>query len=519
MGHANRTTRSIMAVTRRRFPGSRRRGAIPGERSARLLAAALLLSLPCGCGEPDDARPLAVVASGDVNGWIVPCGCASNQSGGLPRRGSYVAAVRDEAEVLLVDVGGSPGGTSEYDLLRFEAALRGEAAMGIDARNLGAAELALGPERLRRLADDRGAPWLSANVRDRAGDFLAEPFLALELGGRRVVLVGVVAPRYATPDVDVTPPRQAVLDAVRQAGPADWLVVLAYLPEDELRELAELLPEADLVVGGPTGQPIEPRQVGPVLLASATNQGKFLARFDAPAGPGRFTARIDELDDRYPDDPEQTANLRRFYDDLQRRDVSAAETAYAPSLPDDLPPGFAIAGTDRCRECHAVDYRLWSTSLHAHAWNSLTPTGAHTDPACQRCHTTGYGMPGGFVSLARSRSRRGIGCESCHGPSLAHADDPTERTAYFAQAASHCVVCHDRENSPEFEYETYWDRIRHGDTPATRPSDVPPETVVFAGLGGLPQRSLPSAEIPRGPPGTRPIWAGPLQTRYEEVEP
>ncbi len=385
---------------------------------------------------------------------------------------------------MLVDVGGAPAGTSDYDLLRFEAALRGEAALGVAARNLGAAELALGPERLRSLAAETDAPWVSANARDPSGELFARPFIALDAGGRRVVLVGVTDPRYATAEFSIAPPRQAALDAIRSAGPADLLVVLAYLPEDELRELAETLPEADLVLGGPTGQPMTPRQIGPVLLASATNQGKFLARVDVPPGSGRPAARVDELDGSYADDPEQTANLRRFYDELEQRDIAAAETGYGPNLPPDLPSGFAVAGTDRCRECHAADHDLWSTSAHAHAWDSLTPTRAHTDPACQRCHTTGYGLPGGFASMARSPLRRGVGCESCHGPSLAHAEDPTERTAYFAQAASHCVVCHDRENSPDFDYEPYWNRIRHGDTPATPPPVVPTETVALTDTGG-----------------------------------
>ncbi|MFO7899546.1 MAG: hypothetical protein R6V58_10875 [Planctomycetota bacterium] len=260
-----------------------------------LLPAALLVPILCGCDEPGDARPLAIVASGDMNGWIVPCGCASNQSGGLPRRGSYVAAARDEADVLLVDVGGAPGGTSLYDVLRFEAALRGEAAMGIVAHNLGAAELALGPERLRRLSEDAGTPWLSANVFDRAGDFLTQPFLSLEAGGRRVTVVGVVAPRYATADVDVTAPRQAILDATSKAGPADLLVVLAYLPEEELRELAELLPEADLVVGGPTGQPIAPRRVGPVLALLSAPRGGKKGATSGCSQHARYTRRISRI--------------------------------------------------------------------------------------------------------------------------------------------------------------------------------------------------------------------------------
>ncbi len=449
------------------------------------LPSALLLALACGCADrAADVRPLALVASGDTGGWIVPCGCTSNQSGGLPRRGSYVAALSGETDVLLVDVGGAATGASPYDRLRFEAGLRGEAAMGVAARNLGAAELTLGPERLSELANAAGAPWLSANARDRAGRFIPKPFIAMEAGGRRVVLVGVVAPQFATADFEVSPPRQAVLDAARQAGPADLLVVMAYLPEEQLRELAELLPEADLVIGGPTGQPMAPRQVGPVLLASATNQGKFLARFDspatAPAGPSpRLSGRIDELDERYPDDAEQVANLRRFYAELEQCDMAAADTPFAPRLPADLPPGFAVAGTDRCRACHPADAKLWSTSAHAHAWDSLTTTGAHADPQCQRCHTTGYGLPGGFVSLGRSPARQGVGCESCHGPSAAHAADPTQRTAHFSQAAGHCIACHDRENSPSFEYDAYWNKIRHGETPATSPRPVATEAVAL----------------------------------------
>ena len=26
-----------------------------------------------------------------------------------------------------------------------------------------------------------------------------------------------------------------------------------------------------------------------------------------------------------------------------------------------------------------------------------------------------------------------------------------------------CIACHDSENSPEFDYETYWTRIQHGE--------------------------------------------------------
>ena len=89
-------------------------------------------------------------------GWIAPCGCTSNQSGGLARRATYVAGLRRQSEVILVDVGGAAHGTSPYDLMKFEAILRGEALMSVAAHNIGAAEARFGPQKLRRVGGEAG---------------------------------------------------------------------------------------------------------------------------------------------------------------------------------------------------------------------------------------------------------------------------------------------------------------------------------------------------------------------------
>jgi hypothetical protein len=280
-----------------------------------------------------------------------------------------------------------------------------------------------------------------------------------------VALIGVLSERYATAEVKISPPRQAALEALRSAaGQYDAVIILAYLPEDELRQFADALPEADAVVGGPTGQPVSPKQVGPTLIISATSKGKFLARLDAPA-PGsaeRWTGSIVELNGQFADDAEQTANLVRFRAELARHDFTPAQTGFAEPLPADLPKEFAVAGSAACRECHGEDYQLWRKSKHAAAWKSLEEHIAESDPECQRCHTTGYGLPRGFASLRRGGGRMDVGCESCHGPSQGHVANTAVHTAYFAQAKSRCPQCHDRENSPEFAYDKYWERIDHG---------------------------------------------------------
>lgn len=407
-------------------------------------------------------RSLSLVISGDTAGWIVPCGCASNQSGGLLRRGTYVAEVRRKGDVIVADVGGAPAGTSEYQRLKFEAILRGELAMGVAAHNLGGPEVALGVDYLRNVARTVPAPLVSANARDAFGKLIVPAARIVELSGRRVALLGVVSPRFSQPGVQIGDPREATVATARElAGRYDSLVVLAYLPEEEILEFAGAIPEADVVVGGPTGQSMQPRQVGPTLLGSATNKGKFLIHVVAPfQGGGRWSGQVIDVAATLAEDPAQVTNLRRFHDQLAQRDFAAADTGLVPELPAGLPADYAIAGSETCVACHEQDCQVWDETRHATAWKTLTEQGYHVDPFCQQCHTTGYGLPAGFVSARRSGNRTNVGCESCHGPSLAHQRDSAKKPSFAA--ADQCAGCHDRENSPKFEYASYWEQIRHG---------------------------------------------------------
>jgi Cytochrome c554 and c-prime len=405
---------------------------------------------------------VTLIVSGDTAGWIMPCGCTANQSGGLPRRGTFVNRARADHHRIVADVGGAPGGTSPYDRLKFEAILAGELAMGMAAHNLGSPEAALGADYLRETAKRLGVPFLSANLRDQKGVLIAAPSIVAmgSPGGKRVLLVGVVSPRLVPRGFKADEPRDAILAALKGAPEYDALVVLAYLREPELRQLAAELPEADVVVGGPTGQSIAPVRVGPTWLASATNKGKFLIQLDSEGRSDPWAGQVVELNPALPDDPAQTRNLDRFHADLAQRDFAADQTGFISALPPGIPADYRVAGTQACRSCHREDCDLWDRSKHALAWRTLNDRGLQVDPQCQTCHTTGYGLPGGFQSIARGAERTAVGCESCHGPAQAHLERPVARTPFAAK--DRCLACHDSENSPRFAFDEYWRAIRHG---------------------------------------------------------
>jgi hypothetical protein len=398
--------------------------------------------------------------------------------------------VRRQSPTLVAEVGGAAAGTSPYERAKFEAILRGESALGVAAHNVGASESALGADYLRGVSEDTRVPLVSCNVQDVAGRPFAPPVRIVKAGGRRIALTGVLSPSLAPAAARVTDPRRAVsqtLAAIK--GQFDLSIVLAYLPENELRRLAAELPEVDLVVGGPTGQSLPVQRHGPTTLVAVTNKGKFVAQLtlDPERREAGLRGELVELGERWENDAGQLANLNDFYARLAAADFAPADTDFM-AVTAVAADHRKIAGTRTCRECHTRDCQEWDESKHARAWKTLVAKSAHVDSYCQQCHTTGYGVAGGFGSLEHAPQHGGIGCESCHGPSQQHANNPTAHTPYAAR--DQCLHCHDQENSPSFEYASYWQRIEHGYPATAQNATTAPITAAVTAPNRAPTQSI-----------------------------
>lgn len=407
-------------------------------------------------------EPVSFLVSCDTNGWIVPCGCTTKQSGGLLRRGTLVAKMKSTNPTVVLDAGGAAAGKSDYHQVKLESILKGELAMGIDAHNIGASEAAFGAEVIRSIISDLNAPIISANACDSDGQLIAEPMKLVQQGGQTFAVIGVLDPSFATEGLQIKDPRQAILDLLDHLDTSvDGKIVLAYLPREPLLELAKQLPEIDVVIGGPTGQTIAPTQVGATLVTSATNKGKFVAKLKSdPAAAKKWSAEIVEVDETHSDDTDQIKNLADFHEVLKQADFVARETGLSDRTLVHADTSNHYAGNESCNKCHDKDCTHYTSTKHALAWETLELKHSHVDPYCQQCHTTGYGADGGFVSVKRSPKLFDVGCESCHGPSSKHVEEVKTRTPFVAK--DQCIGCHDRENSPLFDYQPYWQKIIHG---------------------------------------------------------
>jgi len=88
-------------------------------------------------------------------------------------------------------------------------------------------------------------------------------------------------------------------------------------------------------------------------------------------------------------------------------------------------------GVKKCKMCHIKQYKSWKKTTMANSFENLKPgvkaeakkkAGLDPDkdythdPNCLKCHTTGYGKPGGFKSIEETPKLAGVQCEACHGP-------------------------------------------------------------------------------------------------------
>jgi 2',3'-cyclic-nucleotide 2'-phosphodiesterase (5'-nucleotidase family) len=282
---------------------------------------------------------LEILHTGDVMGYLDTCGCKVNPSGGLPRRawvGKQLRTLFPEAGLVLLDAGNfSDNPTSEGEA-RTRALLEGMNQLGYAAANVGERELTAGFEGFARATRGARFPFLSANVvrqSDGKPVFTATTVIEVPRASGAPVRVGVVGltrrnPTFqkAGPDGEnlvIADPQErlaAVLPALRRA--ADVVVLLAAMPENDVRALARAHPEIDVVLGS-HGRSVstQDRPEGRTPVRYMGIQGRFLGEVRLTLGPGRrptaITSLFHQLDPRYPSEPAMADYLARTLATLQ----------------------------------------------------------------------------------------------------------------------------------------------------------------------------------------------------------
>lgn len=414
--------------------------------------------------------------------------------GGLARRVSYTKAFKEKfpnVPMLMVDSGNFLADErSTHGELRFDARLKNDLVIKayeqftVDAANLSWHDLFYF-SKLKAAAPASHAleRYLSANATNQtAGSFTPARFLVREVSARRsggegaktedaknadvkkirVAFVGLTEPLGSSrKGFNITDPVEAAKTVVPEAKrKADLVIALAYVRTTEAVRLAREVPGIDVVIAGNGEMFTPPMKFGETLIVFTPYETRTLGElrfyFDAQ---GKFSTRerYISLDDAAGEDAAalQIATASgRIETDVYKvnQDLLTDWLAHARNARE---PGSAYVSSSACAQCHSAQYSKWANSEHARATDALVLKKVEFEASCFACHTTGGLRDKKEPELAS------VHCEQCHGPGKDHAAKPAKGYGRIKDMKAACSTCHTAETSPDFNLQTYWEKIKH----------------------------------------------------------
>lgn len=422
------------------------------------------------------APALAIVLSGEMHGYVEPCGCSLNQLGGLSRRADLFRQIRERGwPVTAFDVGGlvsNPTSRQAKIKLR-EMALAGLKDMAYAGIAFGVEELRLGDDLLTYTGMDK-QPFLCCNVLlyDSPDLGVHEPKALVKAGNLTLGVTAVFGEKLKARvlpagggegDVKILDPLPSLTKTVAEleAAKPDLLVLLSHARLDETKEFVEKFPQFDLIVA--SGGPEDPNPTllpgSDLAMPRAQFHGKTLVVYPGKKGKSvavvgyfpkdaekKLRYEVASLDDkRFKDTPSMIDHMRRYQEALEVQNLVAKEPSISDPRNDQLgadasAPANEFVGAKVCGECHTNAYRIWEKTSHARATQSIqtgrkgqeaTYISRIFDPECVACHVTGwdpgrgdpkqyYRYPSGFEGLKESPLLVGQQCENCHGAGSRH---------------------------------------------------------------------------------------------------
>ncbi len=439
---------------------------LPGVTGLVILGSIFVFFTSCMAAPKSDhmkkrSGEILIVYSGNTLGELKPCGCAREEDqGGFEKRMSYLKKVRAGSEnILLLDTGDSFKEPTRQGKVKAKYLLKAMVKMKYDAVMPGDHDFVYGNSFLK---EQKGIPWILSNIE-------MEPLAGVRVKsfgeGLKAAIIAV-----ADPDLlygsrhsgdKIIPVREAVRSQLRQLdGESPDLVVLLTHMERE-KALAFLDVEGvDVIVNGHMEKDTDPIDMEPVLkngriFVQPGPRGQKMGELTVmigPEGKKSFEQKMVPLGSKIALDPEMV----QLYEEYNKE----VEDLFFASLSERKGKKLTVFATDKvCKTCHPKIHTTWEQSRHGHAYNTLRKINKAFDPECLICHVVGWNEPGGFVSEIDTPDLRNVQCEVCHGPALEHASAPAPGFGQDAKQA--CKKCHVKNHSPRFNFNKYWDTIKH----------------------------------------------------------
>jgi hypothetical protein len=369
----------------------------------------------------------------------------------------------------LLDAGGLFGKRThvEKEQSRFLSEITSE--FGYDAIGLGDDDLNYGIDFLKQVMSDYSLPFTSANVYEvSTGELLLPEYIKINRGGITFGICSVLDPELTITTmgkvespVEVKDPvatLRELMPRMRDDG-VESLILFCHMGDQKTEALLKEVAGIDICLVGNSKRPFSSeRVVGKTCLISGSFEGRYIGQlkgdFEKTTGKLKaFEVNITKLDEKYAEDPVMLVRIEDFKVHLEEVRLNARGD-YKPTKGSSEEK--FLTGRE-CRKCHRSTWDTLMQSAHNSAYTTLARKGQASEPECLSCHTTGYLYKGGYDEKPPANRLAHVQCEACHGYGTMHSRDG----GMLKKARESCVECHDHKNSPEFDYDVYWEKIKH----------------------------------------------------------
>lgn len=385
-----------------------------------LILILLILGMPFSVlGEE---QTLTIIYTGSMKGELEPCGCSPKTDfGGLARLSGYLSEHAEElSPYILLDAGNFTSKDTPQGRLKAEAMLRSFSEMKYDTVVFGENEKAFPRDFLYPLVKENKTPVLCASSEDRRSLLITRSNIEL--------------------NISIDP-------SARQEGKLNLLLLGKPVAD------AKLIQGWDVIITS-SGEELErPIENNGTVITAGYPKGKNLGILKLRIGSDEKVLGFDHMWQPLGNDIEENRKVRDILDDYDSKVAGLLKGAEIP------PAGTTYSGVKKCAECHQPFEESWKKTRHAGAFASLEHAGKEADPECLICHTVGFGEEGGFFTIEATLELANVQCEECHGLDRGHLEDFSKPLRPVTEKI--CLKCHTEENSPDFDYPVYLEKIQH----------------------------------------------------------
>jgi Cytochrome c554 and c-prime len=418
---------------------------------------------------------MAFLLSGQMHGYMLPCGCSDPQLGGLERRYNFLQELKAKGwPIVALDMGDIPQKHGPVTLPNHQGRIKYRYSMTalqkMDYSAVSFGEYEAGLPLMDALAEWAlqfpTPPFVSANLSEPDFKPCVLPWVQTTAKGSQasVGVTAIVGPsviaQIKDPMVKFAPTEKTLPDVLKlmTAKKVDLRVLLYHgsmetpakgFKEPEAIALAKAFPELDLILclsesDEPAGQPTMVQHAAgrKTMVVSLGHKSKYVGVVGVfatgeKATPYELRYELVQLSPHYATPPAKVKDhpiielMEEYTRELKKANyleqVSQSKHPNQVAIPGVTP---TYVGSDACKGCHKSAYKVWEKSTHSIAYqgskehhglvDAKQPSLRQFDPECIVCHSVGYGYQSGFVSTQKTPKLTDVGCESCHGPASEH---------------------------------------------------------------------------------------------------